>query len=159
MKRIFAFILALSLFAGCCAALSGCQAVENAATQAVEKLIDELTKEEITLEISDKIKSIQALLSKLEQTDLEDMINLDKFYEIVDKYSELEAKAVAELEEMIAKLPPAEELQEPAAEAIQKVLDLYDSATDAVKEKVSNAGALEKLRTRLEEFKNSHGND
>lgn len=159
MKRILSLLLVLSLFAGCCAVLSGCQEIENAAIQTVEKLIDELSKEEISLKIADKIKAIQALLAKLEETDLEEMINLDKFYQIVDKYNELEAKAVAELEAMIDKLPTAEELQEPAAEAIQKVLDVYDSATDAVKEKVSNAGALEKLRDRLEEFRNAQGDN
>lgn len=153
MKRILSFILVLSLLAGCCGTLTGCQEVGTAAVQAVEKLIDELTKEEITLQIADKIKAIQSLLAKLEEADLEELINLDKFYQIVEKYTELENKAVAELEAMIEKLPPAEELEDSAADAVQKVLDLYDSATDAVKEKISNAGLLEKLRDRLAQIK------
>ena len=142
MKRIFALTLILCLF------FAGCESPKTA----VEKMIDQLTQQEISLDLGDEIEAIQNLLSKLNKEELEKIVDLEKFQGIVEKYKVLEDKAAQELEELIDKLPPADEIKESSREAIQKALEAYDKASDAVKEKVENSGILEEAKKQLEKL-------
>ena len=151
MKKLIALLLGLCIFAGC-VMLGGCQSPVDKVTE----MIDKLSQEEITLDLSDEIQAIKKLLAKLSEADLEKLVDMEKFEAIVEKYNALEEKAAQELEDMIEKLPPADEIKESSKEAIQAALDAYEKASDAVKEKVENSGILEEARKQLEKLQSGN---
>ena len=141
MKKTVAIFMVLVTLLGLC----GCQ---NAAASVVEKTIEKLSSQELSLDTGKALKSLEEMLMKLPEEEREKLQNLEILDKLKAEYEKLEAAAIQKMEEQIAQLM-VEQLSEEQVEAARKALD---KLPEEVREKISNVGVLEEAEKALNQM-------
>lgn len=145
MKKIIAIALVLVTLVGLC----GCQ---EAVTTVLEKAIDKLSQQEVSLEMGQKLKELKEDLLELTEEQREKLKNLEILDQMIAKYEQLEAAAIKKVEEQIAQLPQGEQIQEGSREAIEAARKAWQLLPEDVREKIQNIDVLEEAEKALDKL-------
>lgn len=145
MKKWIALALVLVTLLSLC----GCK---EAVTSVLEKAIDKLSQQEVTLEMGDTLMKLKEDLMKLTEEEREKLKNLEILDKLIAKYEELEAAAIQKVEEQIAELPVVEQIQEENKDQIEAARKAWEKLPEGVREKIKNIDILEEAEKALEQL-------
>lgn len=139
--------IALILICATLLSLTGCSEL---AVTALEKGIDKLAQEGISLDVGKTLEKLKDMLGKLTDEQKAALGNSELLDSLIEEYDKLVEESIRKVEEQIAQLPEAMATQEGVEEKIEAARKAWELLPKDIRDQISNIDILEEAEKALE---------